>query len=42
MLFELNYFTREIVIETISLGIIVMISHQNYLTKSAIGFLWAK
>jgi hypothetical protein len=33
MLFELNYFPREIVIETISLGIIVMISHQNYLNK---------
>jgi len=33
MLFELNYFPREIVIETISLGIIVMISHQNYLSK---------
>ena len=33
MLFELDYFPREIVIETISLGIIVMISHQNYLSK---------
>ena len=33
MLFELNYFPREIVIDTISLGIIVMISHQNYLNK---------
>jgi hypothetical protein len=33
MLFELNYFPREIVIETISLGIIIMISHQNYLNK---------
>jgi hypothetical protein len=29
MLFELNY----LAIETISLGIIVMISHQNYLSK---------
>jgi hypothetical protein len=33
MLFELNYFPREIIIETISLEIIVMISHQNYLSK---------
>jgi hypothetical protein len=41
MLFELNYFPREIVIETISLGIIVMISHQNYLNKiSNLIFMW--
>ena len=33
MLLELNYFPRELVIKTISLGIIVMISHQNYVSK---------
>jgi len=33
MLFELNYFLREIVIEIISLGIIIMIIHQSYLKK---------
>jgi len=42
MLYELNYFPREIVIENISLGIIVMISHQNYLNKISNWILMCK